>query len=244
MVTAALVLLAFCVGILGLLVAGLLTSHAAILRQLHELTSHDDGASFQTRPGVATPRTGSGGPVAIAGTDPAGDPVSVALTGRSNLTLLAFLSSGCLTCRGFWQALREPRELDLPDEVRPVIVTKDPQNEQVALVRDLAPTQVTTVMSTAAWDDYEVPVAPYFILVDGSSAHVVGEGAAATWGQLSDLMAQALADTRVLDRIRRRPGATGRRDRDTDEALLRAGIRPGDSRLFGSPAPVDERGGE
>ena len=244
------VLLALAVALLGVLVAGLLKSHAQILRQLHELgadagladPSSGAAAPMRTAAGVAMPRGTSGGAADIVGTDPAGDACNVAVANQQQLTLLAFLSSGCLTCRGFWDAFAHPEDLGLRADIRPVIVTKSPEHEQPALVRDLAPASVTTIMSTDAWDDYDVPVAPYFLLVDGPSGRVIGEGASASWTQVGNLMDQALADTEILDGIRRRPGATGARDRDTDEALLRAGIRPGDPRLYEDPTPPDEAG--
>ena len=41
-----------------------------------------------------------------------------------------------------------------------------------------------TISSTEAWDDYSVPVAPYFALVDGRRGVVVGEGAANSWDRV------------------------------------------------------------
>ena len=94
-------------------------------------------------------------------------------------------------------------------------------------------------MSSAAWDDYEVRVAPYFAYVDGPSGAIVSEGAAATWEELGGMMEQALADA-GLTRTRRRRGS---RDADradiADEQLRRTGIEPGDPSLDpdGTPPP-------
>ena len=46
-----------------------------------------------------------------------------------HLTLLAFLSSGCATCAGFWKAFRQPDHLGLPAGTRLVVVTKGPEME-------------------------------------------------------------------------------------------------------------------
>ena len=49
-------------------------------------------------------------------------------------------------------------------------------------------------MSTEAWHDYNVPGAPYFILVDGPRGAVVGEGTATTWERVQNLIGQAVVD--------------------------------------------------
>ena len=54
--------------------------------------------------------------------------------------------------------------------------------ESVASIRRLAPTDIPTGLCRAtAWDDYDVPVAPFFVLIDGASGDVIGEGAANEW---------------------------------------------------------------
>ncbi len=55
-------------------------------------------------------------------------------------------------------------------------------------MRSLAPPAIPTVMSSEAWDDFGVPVAPYFILVDGPTGSVVGEGAATSWPHVRELL--------------------------------------------------------
>ena len=54
-------------------------------------------------------------------------------------------------------------------------------------------------MSSAAWADYDVPVAPFFVLIDGASGEVIGEGAANEWGQVQSLLHTALDDADLLD---------------------------------------------
>jgi hypothetical protein len=249
--TAITVALTMVVAVLALLVVGLLRSHAEILRALHSLGIGEDGElhqergsstpRFQVRPGVALPR-GDGATTAVAdlvGVDPWGDPTTIAVSGAAHRTLLAFLSSGCLTCRDFWDAFADPSTLGLRDDVRPVIVVQDPAQESAARIRDLTPELVPVVASGEAWAAYEVPVAPYFVLVDGPTDRVLGEGAAATWEQVRNLLGQALDDLDAVEgaawRRGRRPAAV-RLDERAEAELRRAGITPGHPSLHGDAA--------
>lgn len=252
MTTAVVVALAVVVGLLAVLVVGLLRSHAEILRALHELGIGEDGTlgdgarsitpRFDVRPGVSLPRdaAGAGAVDDLVGVDPWGDPLSVAVAGAAHRTLLVFLSSGCLTCQDFWRAFADPAELGLRPDVRPVIVVKDPAQESMARIQELAPAAVPVVASGAAWDAYSIPVAPYFVLVDGPEERVLGEGAAATWDQVRNLLHQALDD---LDAAQGESWQRGRRaaavrlDEIAEDELRRAGITPGHPSLYGDAPP-------
>jgi hypothetical protein len=253
-VTVLVVLEAVAIGLLGLLVAGLLRSHAEILRALHELgaglgepTGHEeeeDGTARTPRPDEAASLPT---PVAdVRGTTPGGDPVAVAIGGRDDVTLLAFLSSNCLTCRSFWTAFRDA-DLDVPGDARLVVVTKGPEGESPSTIRNLAPPGVQTVLSSEAWEDYRVPGSPYFVLVDGARAGVIGEGTGGNWPQVRDLLSQALADAALVASQRR--GTGGRRARSTDRIdrvnrdLDTAGIRPGHPSLWPGLAAAPEPSG-
>jgi hypothetical protein len=250
-------LLAVVLALLALLVAGLLRSHAEILRALHELGVDMDPATGDagvTSP-VGTPtvresairrqevtKRPSRSATDVVGSTPAQDAVSIAVTGVPQLTLLAFLSSGCGPCLDFWDTFREQGPVEIPGEARLVCVSKSPAEESVAAIQRLAPTDVPTVMSSDAWSAYDVPVAPFFVLVDGGSGEVVGEGAANDWTQVQALLRNALDDAGLLDRKgRRKPGAKLRanadivREQRADRDLLAAGIRPGDPSLFSIP---------
>ena len=250
--TAALVLLT-------VLVAGLLRSHAEILRALHELGVDMEGGTATHRPagvtspvqlkprdGVPEPRPDGSTSAAtdVVGTTPDDETVTIGVAGTDHRTLLAFLSSGCLTCAEFWQAFRDHARLGLPADVRLVVVTKGAEAESEVRIAELAPPGVPVVMSTEAWLDYEVPVAPYFILVDGPSATVLGEGAASRWQQVASLLGQALDDLARATETRRRwrPSTDAEREADADRHLLAAGIVPGDPRLYPEPgsSPVEE----
>lgn len=247
--------------LLALLVAGLLRSHAEILRALHDLGANLDPARDDTSPSaapVAAPTVRSSQVAArpprtaadIAGVTPDGDAVSIAVLGARHLTLLAFLSSGCSTCHGFWDAWRDDAPIDVPGDARLVIVTKDPSAESITSIHRLAPSTVPVVMSTGAWEAYDVPVAPFFVLVDGSSGDLVGEGAASNWDQVMSLLQNALGDAGLLDgrgRTKRggvsKPNADARREARVDCELLAAGIVPGDPSLYVLPADdADDRG--
>ena len=176
--------------LLSVLVAGLLRSHAEMLRTLHRLgVDLDPGADGRGTEGPppATP----GQAYDVAGVTPGGDAVHVGVLGGRQATLLAFLSSGCVTCEPLWDGLRRG-EPPLPDRTRVVAVTRGPGHESPARLRALAPEGVPVVMSDAAWEDYAVPGAPYFVYVDGTG--VTGQGAARDWPQLASLLARARAD--------------------------------------------------
>jgi hypothetical protein len=240
--------------LLAVLVVGLLRSHAEILRRLHELGAgaYDDDtaatpARLRTQPGVAEPRATVTPAHDVAGTTPTGSSVAVSVVDRPHTTLLAFLSSGCLTCGNFWSAFAEGEGEDLPGiDTRLVVVTKGPEAESVSAVENLARGPARTVMSSQAWADYEVPVSPYFVLADGRTGRVVGEGSGTTWTQVRDLLEQACADAGLgapRGRGRRRDRLDGPgREHLADEELRRAGITPGHPSLYGQPSPGDASG--
>jgi hypothetical protein len=178
--------------VLLFLVAGLLRSHAEILRRLEEGAGAASGNPAATIPQAAGPARTPGVPAAaVAGPTPGGDALALDFGGRAGEpTLLAFLTSGCTTCAGFWETLGEPR---LPAGVQTVVVTHGEDRERPARLRKLAPEGVPVIMSSQAWRDYSVPASPYFVLVDGS---VRGEGAATSWSALASLVSDAIEDQR------------------------------------------------
>ncbi len=247
-------LLAVVLGLLALLVAGLLRSHAEILRALHQLgvnmdPARTDDAGLSTAVGAPTiraaevPKRPSRTAVDVVGSTPEHDAVSIAVAGAQHLTLLAFLSSGCGSCLAFWDVFRDGGPVEVPGDARLVCVSKDPGEESIASIRRLAPRDIPTVMSSAAWADYDVPVAPFFVLVAGESGEVIGEGAANEWGQVQALLHTALDDAGMLDRKgnvkggrRGKPNADLLREARADRDLLAAGIRPGDPSLYALPS--------
>jgi hypothetical protein len=263
-VVALAIVLCAVVALLAVLVAGLLRSHADILKALHDLgVGVGDPATAVKAPDLhrsqrSAERTPTAGPLtigpplpaernsvtapAIGGTTPVGDALAVAPADAGGLTLLAFLSSGCATCAGFWAALGDPEQLAQIEGVRTVVVTKGPEFEIRGEVRGLSPSLVPVVMSSEAWSDYEVPGSPFFVLVDGSEGRRIGEGVAQHFAQIADLVRRARADRDEPPAASRRAGAEGldgpERERANDRALRAAGIMPGDPSLY--PTSLDE----
>jgi hypothetical protein len=245
-VVALIIALTFVVLLLALLVTGLLRSHADILRALHDLGA---GVGDPTAPAVAAPVTlvtpaaapGLGAAPAVAGVTPTGDARAVAVDNSDDLTLLGFLSSGCTGCATFWDALQQPGALHLPDRTRVVIVTKGPEREIPAEVAARTTGRVPVVMSTDAWLDYQVPGSPFFVLVDGSTGHTVGQGVASHVAQLAELVRRAEHDRGHAGGTRGRGEGTldgPARAAAADEVLAAAGILPGDPSLY--PRTLDD----
>src|SRR3954452_13102837 len=246
--------------LLVVLVAGLLRSHARILQALHSL-----GVDLESSPGAAAQPASSTTPVAlrlpklsmnrpaggpafnIAGQAATGESISVAVLGARVDTLIAFLSSGCTTCAGFWSDLRAGASDGLPDRTRLVVVTRGAGEETPARLRNLAPADVPVILSSEAWDDYAVPGSPYFVYVHGPEAAIAGEGSAASWSDVTSLFRDALANAPEDGRRRRNGNGSGKaradaeREARTDRALQAAGILPGDPRLHPPVTTTDDR---
>ena len=273
--------------LLTVLVAGLLRSHADILKALHDLgvgvgdpsqepisndghrdvhgqdQTHRRGRNrdrnansglisspvpFTMGPPLPGERNSTSAPT-IAGVTPTGDALAIAVSGNDQLTLIAFLSSGCATCAGFWEAFQAPEQLGLPDGIRLVVVTKGPEMEIAGEVQAKAHSRLQVVMSTDAWGDYEVPGSPFFVLVDGSAGRRIGEGVANHFSQVVELVRRAQVDmqafgigTRSEGGSRSRAFAGGldgpERESANDQELRAAGILPGDPSLY--PSSLDD----
>jgi len=228
------------IALLGLLVAGLLRSHAEILRLLHNLGRDLDlpGAPVGVSPG--SPLLG-GVPVVdltasrpvgmVTGASPDGGAVAIALDRPGERTLLLFLSSGCGTCAPWWDGLRSGVAARALPGVRVVVVARDAAEESPALLSGLAPPDAVVVMSSPTWETFAVPGSPYAVLVDGTTALVIGQGVARSWEQLASLLGQHEADASHHADV---ASGTGRaaRERRADARLLAAGIRPGHPSLY------------
>jgi hypothetical protein len=216
--------------LLVLLVAGLLRSHAEVLRRLGP-----EGADGTAPPATVPPPSGLAAPdraavrsprspaPAISGVTLDGDPLVFDPSGTAGRpVLLAFLSTGCGTCREFFAALG-------PETVtgtQTIIVAHGGDREQPSRLRELASSDVPLIMSSAAWEQYAVPGSPYFVLVDGT---VRGEGVASTPTALASLVRDALDDAAIA--------TAPLRARQVDEALAAAGLRPGDPSLYPGGRP-------
>jgi hypothetical protein len=254
-------LLTVAVAVQALLIAGLLRSHATILRRLHELGAgvEDEGGGHpgavsatevegarRTAAGRAVPPAAPAGrPAAdVSGVGPTGEALAVRVVGANTDTVLAFLSSGCETCGAFWDGLRDP---GLDERTRLVVVTRGPEEELPAEVAALAPPDTVVVMSSAAWSDYAVPGSPYLVHVDGPRGRVRGEGTGVEWPQVRRMLLQA--DGQPGSRRAAKARADARREQEIDRTLLAAGVAPGDPSLYRSadelaPPPESEDGVE
>jgi hypothetical protein len=277
------IILTVVVLLLTVLVAGLLRSHADILKALHDLGAgvgdpsqepinlethnHSHDQERNQRRARNRDRNANGGPISspipftmgsplpgernstsaptIAGVTPTGDALAIAVSGNDQLTLIAFLSSGCATCAGFWEAFQAPEHLGLPDGIRLVVVTKGPEMEIAGEVQAKAHSRLQVVMSTDAWGDYEVPGSPFFVLVDGSAGRRIGEGVANHFSQVAELVRRAQVDMQAFGVGTRREGGSRSRafaggldgparESANDQELRAAGILPGDPSLYPS----------
>jgi hypothetical protein len=208
--------------LLLVLVAGLLRSHAEILRRL----GPPDEARADADTALPEPPTASAEvlpPAPIAGTTLEGDAVKVTLGPTAPPTLVAFLTSGCGVCGNFWEGLRSGRPAALGDsDLRVVVVTRDTSHESPSRLAELRPPELPLIMSSAAWQAYRVPAAPYFVFVD--SGVVRGEGSATTWKQIGSLLRDAEHDARRLD--------SNERTDAIDDVLGAAGITAGHPSLY------------
>jgi len=223
--------------LLTLLVAGLLRSHAEILRRLP--ASQEQAHPPAADPPVTPPRDSA--PAAdIAGRSLNGEAVKIAVNGGGTGSLVAFLSSGCSTCQAFWEAFAPEARGPLPGDARLIVVTKDSSHESPSKLLGLAPRDVPVVMSSAAWDAYAVPMTPYFVYVDGASGQITGEGTAEAWPQVISLLRDALMDVEMAEaRDRPRPtGGSGRSSRIDDE-LRTAGVGTAHPSLYGPGDPSE-----
>lgn len=217
--------------LLGVLVVGLLRSHATVLRALDEL-----GAGRDAQPEPVTFRRSEGAASDVAGVGPDGEVVAVSVAAGSEPVLLAFLSAGCATCEPFWNELGSGTLADQLS-MRTVVVTLGPDEESPTRVGRLASADLVTVMSSDAWRDYEVPGAPYFVVVDPATRHIIGEGQALAVDQLRSFLADAEADVTWSAERAPKAAADLAREKRVDRELLAAGIVPGDPQLF--PATGD-----
>jgi hypothetical protein len=187
--------------LLAVVVVSLLRSHAELLRRLpdpdeehdhvHDQESDARGATLPAD--LPTPKRVASRAHDVVGSTLDGDQVVVSAASGSD-TLFAFLSTGCLTCQGFWDGLQPAAREPLPGDARVVVVVKDPAFESPSRLAKLAPPDVPVIQSSAAWEDFGVQMSPYFCFVDGTTGAVRSEGAAMSWRQVSSLLTDALLD--------------------------------------------------
>jgi hypothetical protein len=209
MLTALVVVETIVLALLSVIVVALLRSHAEVLRRLPDPqgdhADEDPAATMVLTDAPAipehlpSPRRRATEAHDISGTTLEAEPVVVSMRSGVN-TVVAFLSTGCLTCRTFWDGLRPEVRRPLPGDARVVVVVKDPAFESPSKLRELAPADLTVVQSSAAWEDFGVSMSPYFCFVDGASGTVRSEGSAMGWDQVTSLLRDAELDEEVAAR--------------------------------------------
>lgn len=254
------ILEAIAIGLLALLVAGLLRSHAEILRALHSLgadatqgAKHTSGGHTHGPLDIAPMPRGAETPRAvtdISGLTLGGEVAQFGVGGNED-TLVAFLSSGCSTCQPLWHGLASAVGPGSSIAgMRLVVVTRDPAEESQSALSGLCPPQVAMVMSTAAWEAYGIAGSPYFVHIAAGSETVTGEGVARSWEQVQDMVGRARpaqAGGRVGGSGEHAgspfpPGRSGsEREANVDYELARAGITPGHPSLYPT-RPTDQAG--
>lgn len=242
--TALLVVETVILAVLCVLVAGLLRGYAAVLRRLHEI----DGAALPAASAAPPFRTASGivEPAhTIEGRDEwapshdldgmtlRGETASIRTVGVPQDTVIAFLSSTCEGCAGFWHELSD-NAWPVPPGSRLVVVTKGVDEESPSVLEQLCPPDVDLIMSSQAWSDFAVPGSPYVVVADGRTGRVKGEGSGTSFSQVGGLIQQSVADSRHPAVVK--SDADRRRARDIDKVLLSAGIGPNDPSLYSENA--------
>jgi hypothetical protein len=221
------------VALLGLLVAGLLRSHAEILRALHELGADldPDSRSAVIPASRVTSLREEDTAHDVSGHRLDGSAAAVGVVGASHDSVLAFLSTGCITCVPFWDALRAG--VPPVGDARVIVIVQD--EDSTSRLRELAGPDLDVIVSSRAWLDYGVPGSPHVVQVHGPTGRVVGEGTGQSWEQVIDLLSHG------NDNRSRSAGSPGRDVVDRDNAgridgeLAAAGIGPGHPSLLGRP---------
>src|SRR5690349_20516782 len=105
-----------------------------------------------------------------------------------------------------------------------------PEDQSVTALRRLATDATLVVLSTPAWEAYEVEGSPYFVYVDGVSGAVVGEGTASGWSRVCEMIDESVGDGGLAAsrrraasrkaRAARRHLADRQREARADDALL------------------------
>jgi hypothetical protein len=220
--------------LLALLVAGLLRSHAEILRALHDLGASVEPGERRHRtadtPSAATVTTSDSSAYDVVGLDLSGATAAVSVVGAKQDTLLAFLSTGCSTCEPFWDAFRADAEL--PAGTRLLVVVQDEESE--SRLRALAGPRLEVIASNAAWESYGVPGSPHFVYVEGASGRVTGEGTGPDWPSVRALLTQA-ADDRAARSARASDVEWHDNPTRIDAELLHAGVAVGHPSLDAPP---------
>lgn len=257
---------------LALLVVGMLRAYAEVIRRLENLdragvvigaapngnaAAPEVGAQAETE---TEPGAGVGDlALPIQGHRPGGGATAIDLSGgRSDGTLLTFLSAGCVSCGEIWEAVTAGAEdLTKLGIGRVVIVTKAPGEEDPVRIQRLSNGFGDVVMSSEAFRDYAADFTPYFVLVK-PSGEVAGVGTAQSWPQMLEMIREATLDEAFAKRLTPKRGILAMARKWTarsgpraetpaeqsaraDAELAAAGIGPGHPSLYPDTGGDDGR---
>ncbi|MFC2176833.1 hypothetical protein ACFLRH_00285 [Actinomycetota bacterium] len=170
------------IGLLGILVVGLLRRNAAILREFEE------GKAVTGGPG----RAGTGALARdIAGVGLNGQIVGVRVREPDRPTLLAFMSTTCSTCNHFWRGFGDAEMLATLGSTRLIIITYGDGHERPAAIAEVAPPDVPLVMSSIAWQTYDVPSSPHFVMISEATGLITAKASAPNWDEMLQLIGLA-----------------------------------------------------
>lgn len=233
----ALVLILFAV-----LVIGLLRSHGEILRRLDSMGAgmgdgHDHGDLLHLSSNQNKGPSASG---QIMGVSLEGDPIVISPTSGSAPTLLAFLSTSCSSCTPFWESLDTGFRYFGGHQYRILLLTRGESEESPTRAQALRRGDAEVIMTDGPWEEFGVPGAPYFVLVQSGTGHILGEGSASNFKALEEFLVDASND-QTWDLEQANPNkADAAREERVDTDLMRAGMDPGDPRLYPDKGDLPE----
>ena len=227
--------------ILGLLVVGLLRSHAEILRRLESLGAGLDGRHDHDTGRITLSRKTShlDRDVRVTGLTPQGEPVVTTLSAGSDPILVAFLSTTCSSCTSFWEGLESSTMYFGGNRHRVVIVTLGEAEESPTRAQTMAKAGADVIMSSTTWNEFGVPGAPYFVLIEPGTGSTLGEGSAMSYESLVEFLTDATNDQTWDLETFRSPLSEETR---IDSELRRAGLLPDDPRLYHEEGDISEDG--
>ena len=221
------------------LIVGLMRSHAEVLRKLDglgvRLDTQPDSTSLELGLTRRTTTNETKIPSQLSGVTPDGESAVISLDVGDKPVLLAFLSTTCSSCSVFWERFSSGVVEFRSGLYRTILVTLGPDEESPTRAKNLRRGSAEALMSSQAWQAFEVPGAPYFALID--EGIVIGEGTAATVDALEQFLSDAAGDL-SWDRRQVRDRTDRDREEIVDQELREAGIEPGDPRLYHSPGDL------
>jgi hypothetical protein len=122
---------------------------------------------------------------------------------------------------------------------RVVIVTLGEAEESPTRAQTMAKAGADVIMSSTTWNEFGVPGAPYFVLIEPGTGSTLGEGSAMSYESLVEFLTDATNDQTWDLETSRSPLSEETR---IDSELRRAGLLPDDPRLYHEEGDISEDG--